>query len=107
LKLAHHVKSIRCLICWQRERTATRSQLRSDEDRLLRIKLRGLPPRDLEALLRWLLADEGDRENIASQALKRREGGDALAEHITTLTTHPEQHERFMRVLGQIDGKGD
>jgi hypothetical protein len=33
-------------------------------------------------LLRWLLADEEDREDIASQALKRREGGDALAEHI-------------------------
>ena len=82
-------------------------QIRSDKDRLLRIKLRGLPPRDREALLRWLLADEEDRENIASQALKRREGGDTLAEHIATLTTHPEQHERFMRVLGQIDGKGD
>ena len=81
-------------------------QIRSDKDRLLRIKLRGLPPRDREALLRWLLADVEDRENIASQALKRREGGDALAEHIATLTTHPEQHERFIRVLREIESDG-
>jgi DNA-binding CsgD family transcriptional regulator len=78
-------------------------QIRSDKDRLLRIKLRGLPPRDREALLRWLLADEEDREDIASQALKRREGGDALAEHIATLTTHPDQHDRFIRLLRQIE----
>jgi DNA-binding CsgD family transcriptional regulator len=81
--------------------------LRSDPDARLRANLRRLPPRDREALLRWLLADEEDREDIASQALKRREGRVALAEYIATLTTHREQHERFMRVLGQIDGEGD
>ena len=81
-------------------------QIRSDKDRLLRIKLRGLPPRDREALLRWLLAEEKDREDIASQALKRREGGAALAEYITTLTTHPDQHEHFIRLLRQIESAG-
>ena len=86
---------------------AAAHHIRSDEDFGLRTALRELSPRDREALLRWLLAAEEDREDIASQALKRREGGDALAEHIATLTTHPEQRERYLRVLGQIDGKGD
>jgi DNA-binding CsgD family transcriptional regulator len=81
--------------------------LRSDQDAGLRANLRRLPPRDREALLRRLLAAEEDRDDIASQALKRREGGADLAEHVATLTAHPEQHERFMRVLGQIDGRGD
>jgi DNA-binding CsgD family transcriptional regulator len=77
--------------------------LRSDPDARLRFELRGLPPKDREALLRWLLADEEDRKDIASQALKRRRGGAALAEHITTLTTHPDQHERFIRLLREIE----
>ena len=82
---------------------AAAHHIRSDEDFGLRTALRELSPRDREALLRWLLAAEEDREDIASQALKRREGGDALAEHIATLTTHPEQRERFTRVLREID----
>ena len=81
-------------------------QIRSDKDRLLRIELRGLPPRDREALLRWLLADEEDRKDIASQALKRREGSAALAQYIATLSTHPEQRQRFIRVLREIESAG-
>jgi DNA-binding CsgD family transcriptional regulator len=81
-------------------------QVRSDKDYGLRSNLRRLPPRDREALLRWLLAEEKDREDIASQALKRREGGAALAEYITTLTTHPDQHEHFIRLLRQIESAG-
>jgi hypothetical protein len=69
----------------------------------------GVPgSRDLEGDRSWLAADRSGRESIASQALKRRtEGSAALSEFIAMLTTHPEQHERFMRVLGQIDGEGD
>jgi hypothetical protein len=33
--------------------------------------------------------------------------GDEWADIIDTLTMYPEQHEHFMRVLGQIDGEGD
>jgi DNA-binding CsgD family transcriptional regulator len=73
--------------------------LRSDPDARLRFELRRLPPQDHEALLRWLLADEEDREDIASQALKRREGSAALVEYIATLSTHPEQRQRFIRLL--------
>jgi DNA-binding CsgD family transcriptional regulator len=80
--------------------------LRSDQDAGLRANLRRLPPRDREALLRWLLADEEDREDIAFQALKRREGGAALAEYIATLTTQPEQRRRFVRLLRDIESEG-
>ncbi len=69
----------------------------------LREELWQLSPRSRDALLRWLLADEGDREDIASDALKRREGSDALAELIATLTTQPEQRRRFLLLLREID----
>jgi DNA-binding CsgD family transcriptional regulator len=78
----------------------------SGQDAGLREELWQLSPRSRDALLRWLLAEEEDREDIASQALKRREGGDALAEHMATLTTHPEQHQRFLRLLREIDPEG-
>jgi DNA-binding CsgD family transcriptional regulator len=81
--------------------------VRSDKDRGLRIELRRLPPRDREVLLRWLLAAEEDREDIAARALKRREGDAALAEYLTTLTTHPEQRQRFIRLLRDIESAGD
>jgi DNA-binding CsgD family transcriptional regulator len=103
-KMVHAVvQSIEQMLGVHSRLEAAALQIRSDKDRLLRIKLRRLPPRDREALLRWLLADEKDREDIASQALKRREDGKALAEHMTTLTTRPDQHERFIRLLRQIE----
>jgi DNA-binding CsgD family transcriptional regulator len=77
--------------------------LGSGQDPGLREELWQLSPRSREALLRWILADEGHREDIAAQALKRREDVDALADHITTLTTHPEQRQRFLRLLREID----
>jgi Bacterial regulatory proteins, luxR family len=85
---------------------AAAHHLRSDPDAKLRIELRRLPAPDREALLRWLLADKEDRKDIASQALKRREGSAALAEYIATLSTHPEQRQRFIRVLREIESAG-
>jgi DNA-binding CsgD family transcriptional regulator len=79
--------------------------LRSDEDFEVRLKLRRLPTADRQLLLRWLAADRGERESIASQVLKRRtQAGDVLAECVAMLTSHPEQHQRFVRLLRQIDG---
>ena len=89
----------------------------SDEDAGLREELWQLSPSSRDVLVRWLLAEEGDREGIASQALKRRENRvqpeiadeqrrenrEALAEHIATLTTHPGQRQRFLRLLRDID----
>jgi DNA-binding CsgD family transcriptional regulator len=75
----------------------------SGQDAGLREELWQLSPRSRDALLRWILADERHQEDIASQALKRREDGDALADYITTLTTHPEQRQRFLRLLREID----
>ena len=56
---------------------AAAHRVRSDKDFELRTALRELSPRDREVLLRWLLADEEDRGDIASQAFKRPEGGAA------------------------------
>ena len=75
----------------------------SGQDAGLREELWQLSPLSRDALLRWLLADEGDREDIASDALKRREGSSALAELIATLTTQPEQRRRFLLLLREID----
>jgi DNA-binding CsgD family transcriptional regulator len=103
-KIVHaDVQSIMQKLAVHSRLEAAAHHVRSDKDFGLRTALRKLSPRDREALLRWLLAAEEDREDIASQALKRREGGDALAEHIATLTTHPEQRERFTRVIREID----
>ena len=77
----------------------------SDEDAGLREELWQLSPSSRDVLVRWLLAEEGDREGIASQALKRRENREALAEHIATLTTHPGQRQRFLRLLRDIDSE--
>jgi DNA-binding CsgD family transcriptional regulator len=80
---------------------------RQDEDSGIRIALRRLQADDREVLRRWLAADQEDRESIACQALKRRtESGDALAQFIDTLTSQPDQHERFRRVLRQMDDEG-
>ena len=85
---------------------AAKHHVLSDKDFELRTALRELPPRDRGALLRWLLADEEDRDDIASQALKRNEGGAALAEYIATLTMQPEQRQRFVRLLRDIESEG-
>jgi hypothetical protein len=56
-------------------------------------------------LRRVVIRDQADRDaSLASAPLPRRARRD-WADIIATLTTHPEQSERFMRVLGQIDGE--
>ena len=78
-----------------------------DEDAGIRIPLRRLQADDREMLRGWLAADQEDRESIACEVLKRRtESGDVLAQFIDTLTSQPDQHERFRRVLRQIDDEG-
>jgi DNA-binding CsgD family transcriptional regulator len=78
-----------------------------DADVGIRIPLRRLQADDREVLRRWLAADQEDRESIACEALKRRtESGDVLAQFVDTLTSQPDQHERFRRVLRQIDDEG-
>ena len=78
-----------------------------DHDAGIRIPLRRLQADDREVLRRWLAADQEDREPIACEALKRRtESGDVLAQFIDTLTSQPDQQERFTRVLRQMDDEG-
>jgi DNA-binding CsgD family transcriptional regulator len=82
--------------------------LRSDQDFELRLELQRLPTADRQLLLRWLAADRGERESVASQVLKRQtQANDVLAELVAMLMGHPEQHERFARLLRQIGGGSD
>jgi DNA-binding CsgD family transcriptional regulator len=71
------------------------------------MELRRLPREDRELLLRWLVADPADREGLAAEAVKRRtESADVLAEIIQVVTMLPEQRQRFIRVLEEIQSQG-
>jgi DNA-binding CsgD family transcriptional regulator len=75
-----------------------------DEDRELRAQLRQLPGSGRELVARWLVADENDRDAIASEAVKRRTAaGAALAKLITMLVATPGEQERVLRVLREIE----
>jgi DNA-binding CsgD family transcriptional regulator len=72
-----------------RLQAATR-YLRLGNDIALFLELRQLPREDRELLLRWLVADQADREGLAAEALKRRtESADVLAEIIQVVTMLP------------------
>jgi hypothetical protein len=68
--------------------------------------LRPLPREDRELLLRWLVTDSADREGLAAEAINRRtESADVLAEIIQVVTMLPEQRQRFIRVLEEIQSQ--
>ena len=78
-----------------------------DADAGIRIPLRRLQADDREVLRRWLAADQEDRECMACESFKSRtESGDVLAQFVDTLTSQPDQYERFRRVLRQMDDEG-
>jgi DNA-binding CsgD family transcriptional regulator len=79
---------------------------RLGNDIVLFMELRRLPREDRELLLRWLVADSADREGLAAEALKRRtESADVLAELIQVVTMLPEQRQRFIRILEEIQSE--
>ena len=79
---------------------------RSGNDIGLFMVLRPLPREDRELLLRWLVADSADREGLAAEAINRRtESADVLAEIIQVVTMLPEQRQRFIRVLEEIQSQ--
>ena len=70
------------------------------------MELRRLPREDRELLVRWLVADSADREGLAAEAIKRRtESADVLAEIIQVVTMLPEQRQRFIRVIEEIQSQ--
>jgi hypothetical protein len=57
-------------------------------------------------LRRVLIHDRADRDAIASQLLRYRDGrGDEWADIIDMLTMHPEERRRVARLLGEIDAE--
>ena len=51
--------------------------------------------------------DQADRDSIASQLLRYRDGhGDDWADIIDMLTMHPEEGRWVARLLGEIDAEG-
>ena len=70
----------------------------------LRNSLKMLDPRARDDLRRVLIRDQADRDAIASQLLRYRDGhGDDWADIIDMLTMHPEARRRVARLLGEIE----
>ena len=74
------------------------------DDDELRVALSTLDPLARDGLRRVLIRDQADRDPIASQLLRYRDGrGDDWADIIDMLTLHPDERRRVARLLGEID----
>ena len=74
----------------------------SDDD--LRSFLLQLTPSARDHLRNVLILDQADRDVVASQLLRYRDGhGDDWADIIDMLTMHPEERRRVARLLGEIE----
>jgi hypothetical protein len=75
-----------------------------EQDAALRDLLHTLDPSARAHLRRVLIHDQADRDAIASQLLRYRDGrGDDWADIIDMLTMHPEERRRVARLLGEIE----
>ena len=75
-----------------------------DED--IRELLLALTPSARDALRRVLIHDQADRDAVASQLLRYRDGhGDDWADIIDMLTMQPEARRRVVRVLAEIEAQ--
>ena len=73
----------------------------------LRDLLSTLSPNARDDLRRVLIHDQADRDAIASQLLRYRDGrGDDWADIIDMLTMHPGERRRVVRLLGEIEAGG-
>jgi hypothetical protein len=63
-----------------------------------------LDPKARDALHRVLIHDQADRDAVASDLLRCRDGhGDDWADIIDMLTMHPEARRRIARLLGELE----
>jgi hypothetical protein len=75
-----------------------------DSDTELRILLSTLDPNSRDTLRRVLTHDQADRDAIASQLLRYRDGrGDDWADIIDMMTMHPEARRLVARLLREIE----
>jgi hypothetical protein len=76
----------------------------TDEDADLRSLLETLDPEARDDLRRVLIHDQADRDAIASQLLRYRDGrGDDWADIIDLLMMYPDARRRLVRVLGELE----
>jgi hypothetical protein len=76
----------------------------NDEDGGLRALLLTLDPMARDDLRRVLIHDQADRDAIASELLRYRDGrGDDWADIIDMLTMHPEARRKVVRLLGELE----
>src|SRR4026208_451258 len=77
-----------------------------DEETDLRAVLRTLNPKARDDLRRVLIRDQADRDAVASQLLRYRDGhGDDWADIIDMLTMHPEARRKIVRLLGETQAE--
>ena len=70
----------------------------------LRDVLSALDPKVRDDLRRVLIHDQAERDAIASQLLRYRDGhGDDWADIVDMLTMHPEVRRKAVRLLGEIE----
>jgi hypothetical protein len=76
----------------------------TDDDADLRALLETLDPKARDTLRRVLIHDQADRDAIASQLLRYRDGhGDDWADIIDMLTMYPEERRKLIRLQGEIE----
>jgi hypothetical protein len=77
-----------------------------EQDAALRALLESLDPLARDALRRVLIHDQADRDAVASQLLRYRDGrGDDWADIIDMLTMHPEARRKIVRLLGETQAE--
>jgi hypothetical protein len=75
-----------------------------DRDADLRAVLVWLDPLTRDAFRRVLIHDQDDRDAVASQLLRYRDGhGDDWADIIDMLTMDPDARRKVVRLLSEID----
>jgi hypothetical protein len=73
-------------------------------DRDLPSLLETLDPKARDSLKRVLIRDRTNRDGIASDPLRYRDGrGDDWADIIDMLTMHPEARRKAVRLLGELE----
>jgi hypothetical protein len=76
----------------------------SEGEASLRAILEMLDQLARDALRRVLIHDKADRDAIASELLRYRDGhGDDWADIIDMLTMHPETRRKVARLLGELE----
>jgi hypothetical protein len=73
----------------------------------LRLALSALGPKARGTLRRVLIRDQADRDAIASNLLRYRDGrGDDWADIIDMLTMYPGARRQVVRLLAEVDAEG-